>query len=121
VYVGGVVSGPIFKVGDVTKTRGGWTARILAVDLENEYPMAVVHKNIPGGPKGEFVHMHKQNGACWCEHEPNDHDLLPPEQVGYVNVYEDGLCESRVAADNDARSCRIACVRITYRPGQMDD
>ena len=52
-----------------------------------------------------------------------------PERVLYINIYESksngSICtygyHSRKDADEKASPNRIACVRLTYHPGQFDD
>lgn len=58
--------------------------------------------------------------------ESRDHllDLVQPE-VRWINFYPNGrtdVCMTRSKADDyRGADCRIACVKVTYTPGQIDE
>lgn len=113
----------MFEVGQKVKTRCGKDATILATDINHPtYTLAV--RFTPNGSDGEIVEAFTASGARTPFNRHAD-DLVPPKVVRYVNVYYgDAINESRAHADMAAgRSggSRIACVRIEFTPGQMDE
>ena len=49
------------EVGDLWKTRGGWTARIIA-KIKNDHPLVVKHIH-PAGLSDEHVECHQMDGS----------------------------------------------------------
>ncbi len=106
------------------QTRDGREAGIYATDGGGDYK---IH--------GWFIGTDgTKRSGIWCEngqHDPghlySQLDLIntpEPEVVKYVNFDASGCTDAfdtRGAADYCANGDRIACVRVTYRPGQFDE
>lgn len=116
------MSKTVFQPGEYV-TKGGKRARVYATDAGGVYP---IHGAILDG----VVWAVQSWTATGREHvgvDNNGLDLMPPTRVRWLNVYEaphsepfGNLYISRQTADRHGEG-RIACIRIEYSEGQLDE
>ena len=100
----------------------GQRHRVVCVDATTEadgYP--VIGINDAGG-----VSTFTSRGAYQVDHQ-SEYDLVREvkvKQVRYVNIYPNGTVfdhKSKRDAENGAGTSRLACIRVEYEEGQLDD
>lgn len=109
----------LFKVGDVVKSREGNSVRIICTDAATSQPIVGLECDSSDGD--ESTENYHEDGSYRIDRSKDDRDLMPPKIVRYINVYGDPTLRCRADADHAAASERVACLRIEYHPGQMDD
>ena len=108
------------KAGKPVCTRDGRKARIVCFDRINARPILALVPSTDG--KGEDVFDYFVNGKRIANALESDLDLmmLPEKKEGWVNVYKDGLLDTRVyktrkeAYDNASPSDYVDTVKISW-------
>ena len=64
-----------FEIGNLYKTRGGWTARIVA-KMKSRTPLVVVHSTNLNNLGGQECETHNSDGTFFTELDHSKYDLV---------------------------------------------
>lgn len=113
------------EAGKKYRTRGGDEVEILRTDVRHERPVAGV---ITYPDSSQIVTDWCVDGHYWRGDRECEHDLISeikPKCVVWLNVYPEDIFgnayNSRVEADENALSTRIACIRVEFEENQFDE
>lgn len=117
----------MFNPDKPVQTRGGRKARIVSTNGDNTFQIAAWIE----GNNEEHMEVFDASGSYYGDGKENRNDLIniPETHVRYINFYPndklyiDGF-ETKEEADRyneDARSKRIACIRVEFKDGQFDE